>query len=363
VRIALLSPLYESVPPRCYGGTERVVWWLTEELERRGHDVTLFCSGDSRTSANQVPLVEQSLRLHGGQLLDPVATHLAAARIVRDRAHEFDIVHSNIDYLAFPSFIDCPVPHIHTMHGRLDVDGLSTMHAAYPVPLVSISDSQRAPIPDANWIDTVYHGLPTDLYRAGQGRGDFVLFLGRISPEKRPCAAIEIARKAGVKLVMAAKIDVNDRKYYREVVEPLLLDGGGVEFIGEVDDAEKIKLLGECRALLNPVLWPEPFGLVMIEAMACGAPVLGRCCGSVPEVVRHGVTGAICDDDEALVEALGDLDRFDRAACRRHVEEHFSVAAMTEGYLAVYEHMIELARMPAVTSRPAPRRRPLAGSR
>ena len=361
MRIALTSPLYESVPPRCYGGTERVVWWLTEELVQRGHDVTLFCSGDSQTSATQVPLVEQSLRLHGGELLDATSFHLAAAHTVRQRAHEFDVIHSNFDYLAFPALQGCPTPHVHTMHGRLDVAGLSEVHRAFPAPLVSISDAQRAPLPDADWVETVYHGLPTDLYRPGDGRGDFVLFLGRISPEKRPCAAIRAARAAGVPLVIAAKIDAVDRRYYREVIEPMLLDGDGVEFIGEVDDRQKIELLGQCRALLNPVLWPEPFGLVMIEAMACGAPVIGRRCGSVPEVLLDGITGAICDDDDALVPALKRLDHYDRTACRAHVEEHFSVARMADDYEAVYQHLIDRASMPAVTSRPALRRRPLAG--
>jgi glycosyltransferase involved in cell wall biosynthesis len=343
LRIAMLSPLIESVPPRGYGGTERVVWWLTEELVRRGHDVTLFASGDSRTHAHQVALVERSLRLHGAdRLVDAFALHLAAAQTVRDRADDFDVIHSHIDYAAFPALTECATPHVHTMHNRLDVDGLAEAHRAFPVPLVSISQSQRAPLPDAPWVATVHHGLPIEHYRVGRG-GDYALYLGRISPEKRPDAAIRIARAAGVRLVIAAKIDPAERRYHDEVIAPLLAAGDGVEYIGEVGDADKVALLGGARALLNPVLWPEPFGLVMIESLACGTPVLGRRCGATPEIVDDGVTGVVADDDEALVEALAHTDRFDRAACRRRVERDFTVERMTSAYESVYRTLIAAA--------------------
>jgi glycosyltransferase involved in cell wall biosynthesis len=359
VRIAMLSPLYESVPPRGYGGTERVVWWLTDELVRRGHDVTLFASGDSRTRATQVALIERALRLDGTpRLLDAFALHLAAAHTVRERAHQFDLVHSHIDYLAFPAFQGCHTPHVHTMHGRLDIDGLAAVHRAFPAPLVSISESQREPLPDAAWFATVPHGLPIEGYPVGAGDGGYAVFLGRISPEKRPDAAIAIARAAGVRLVIAAKVDPADRAYFEAVIEPLLAAGTGVEFIGEVGDREKAALLGGACALVNPVLWPEPFGLVMIEAMACGTPVLGRRCGAIPEVLVDGVTGVVADDDAALVTALGDVSRYSRAACRARVEEHFTVARMVDAYERVYQQLV--ASSPLI-SRPRSRPLPAAG--
>ena len=347
VRIALLSPLYESVPPQKYGGTERVVSWLADELVRRGHHVTLFASGDSRTRAELVPVVDRALRLgHRGLLLDSYALHLAAAARVRARAHDFDVIHSSIDYLAFPAFRDAPVPFVTTMHGRLDIAGLTEVHGAYPLPVVSISDAQRAALPDAAWVATVYHGLPIEPGPVGPGGGDYVVFLGRISPEKAPDAAIRAARRAGVRLVIAAKIDPADRAYHDEVIAPLLRAGDGVEFIGEVDDAQKVALLRDARALLFPICWPEPFGLVMIEAMACGTPVIARRSGSVPEIVDHGRTGLICDDEDQLVAALHAIDRLDRAACRRAVEQRFSVARMTSDYETLYHDLAERRRFP-----------------
>ena len=341
MRIAMMAPLYESVPPSCYGGTERVVWWLAEELLRRGHHVTLFATGDSRCSAELVPVVERALRTASkGTLIDPIALHLAAARMARARADEFDLIHSHIDFIGFPAFDRSPVPVVTTMHGRLDIEGLTEIHRSYRSPVVSISDSQRAPLPAANWVGTVYHGLPMDLYSFGEGRGDYVLFLGRISPEKAPDVAIRVARRAGIRLVIAAKVDAADRTYFETVVEPLLRDGDGVEYIGEVGDQRKIELLRDARALLFPVCWPEPFGLVMIEAMACGAPVVARRFGSVPEVVRGGRTGFICDDEDELVAALGRLDEIDRRDCRRWVEDRFSVTRMAADYEALYRRLI-----------------------
>jgi glycosyltransferase involved in cell wall biosynthesis len=236
---------------------------------------------------------------------------------------------------------------VHTMHNRLDVEGLAAAHRAFPAPLVSISASQRVPLPDAPWVATVHHGLPIERYRIGDG-GDYALYLGRISPEKRPDAAIRIARAAGVRLIMAAKVDPAERRYHDEVIAPLLASGTGVDFVGEVGDEDKIALLGGARALLNPVLWPEPFGLVMIESLACGTPVLGRRCGAVPEIVDDGVTGVVAGDDEALVEALARADRFDRRACRRRVERDFTVERMVSAYEAVFEDLIATS---AVTSR------------
>jgi glycosyltransferase involved in cell wall biosynthesis len=353
VRIAMLSPLIESVPPRGYGGTERVVWWITDELVRRGHDVTLFASGDSRTRARPVALVERSLRLHGaGRLVDAFALHLAAARTVRERADQFDVIHSHVDYAAFPALTDCPTPHVHTLHNRLDVDGLAEAHRAFPAPLVSISASQREPMPDAEWVATVHHGLPIERYPVGPG-GDYALYLGRISPEKRPDAAIQIARAAGVRLIMAAKVDPAERRYHDEVIVPLLASGTGVDFIGEVGDGDKIALLGGARALLNPVLWPEPFGLVMIEALACGTPVLGRRCGAVPEIVDDGVTGVVADHDDALIDGLARARRLDRGACRRRVERDFTVDRMVSAYEAVYEDLIATPRIPSRRRSPA----------
>jgi glycosyltransferase involved in cell wall biosynthesis len=346
LRIALISPLYESVPPALYGGTERVVSWLAEELVHQGHDVTLFASGDSQTSARLVPVIDHALRLTDeGQLRDSFALHAALAERVRARAGEFDIIHSHIDYLGFAAFRDTPTPFLTTLHGRLDIEGLEMIHAALPMPVVSISDAQRAPLPEAQWVGTVYHGLPLDDIALGSGRGDYLLYLGRLSREKRPEAAIQIARRAGMRLIIAAKVDEADQGYYDDVVAPLLRRGrNAVEFVGEVDDREKIALLRDARALLNPVLWPEPFGLVMIEALACGTPVLARRCGSVPEIIAHGHTGFICDDDDALVDVLDDLDLIDRLDCRREAEERFSAPRMTGDYLALYDRMVEQAR-------------------
>lgn len=349
LRIAQLAPLHEAVPPRQYGGTERVVHWITEELVRRGHDVTLFASGDSRTQARLVPVVPTALRPTG--VIDAVAPHFQQVGMVRDRLSEFDVVHSHIDYFPFPMHRRGDPPLVTTMHGRLDLPELAPVYRWFrQMPLVSISDAQRAPLPDVNWVATVHHGLPLDHYPMGRGSGDYFVFLGRMSSEKRPHVAIDAARRAGVRLVLAAKVDAAGQRYFDEQVAPRLRHPG-IEFVGEIDAAETARLLGEARALLFPILWPEPFGLAMIEALACGAPVITRRCGSTPEIVTHGETGYLCDDDE-LPAAIRDIDRIDRVACRRRAETHFSVARMVDGYEAVYRRLLE---RPA-----APRLRPVS---
>jgi glycosyltransferase involved in cell wall biosynthesis len=340
LRIAQVSPLYESVPPSRYGGTERVVSWLTEELVSRGHEVTLYASGDSATRARLVSVTDRAVRGDAGA--DPTLVHLNQLAQVQDRAKDFDVLHSHVDALGLVAFRQVATPVLTTLHGRLDVPSVRPLlHRLSDMALVSISDAQRRPAPRAGWLGTVYHGLPlAHGCDPGPGSGDYVVFLGRISPEKRPDAAIRIARQAGVRLVIAAKVDDVDRAYFEEVVAPLLHEPG-VDFIGEVDDAEKIALLREARALLFPILWPEPFGLAMIEAMACGTPVLTRRCGSTPEIVDDPRVGAVCDDDEALVRALARIDRFDRRACRAHVEARFSVERMADGYEELYHQLCE----------------------
>ncbi len=338
MRIAQLAPLVEAVPPGTYGGTERVVDWLCRELTARGHEVTLFASGDSKTAARIVPVAPRALRT-SGTLHDPIAWHLASVERLRGCARDFDVIHSHLDYLPLPALRGVPTPVVTTLHGRLDVSGLREIYRHFPDrPLVAISDAQRQTLPELPWAGTIHHGLPVNDYPFGPGDGDFFLFLGRISPEKRPHVAIDVARRAGVRLVLAAKVDAADRAYHEERVRPLLGEPG-IEFLGEVDHREKVELLGRCRALLFPVLWPEPFGLAMIEALACGAPVIARRCGSTPEVVRHGETGLLCDDDDALVRALTEVDRIDRLACRRDVEERFSSARMAADYEAVYRRV------------------------
>jgi glycosyltransferase involved in cell wall biosynthesis len=339
MRIAQLAPLHEAVPPRCYGGTERVVDWLCRELTARGHEVTLFASGDSRTAARLEPIVRKALRWVGHALEDPVAHHLVAIEQLRARLGEFDLVHSHLDYLPFQALRGVATPVVTTLHGRLDVGGLAGIYRCFQDrPLVSISQSQRRPMPDANWAATIHHGLPLDDYPVGSGNEDYFVFLGRISPEKRPHVAIEAARRAGVRLVIAAKVDLVDQRYFDEVVKPLLMHPR-IEFIGEIREEEKPELLGRARALLFPILWPEPFGLAMIESMACGTPVVTRRCGSTPEVVLDGKSGYLCDDDDEIGEAMSRIDRIDRSDCRHWVEDRFSVARMAGDYEALFERL------------------------
>ena len=340
MRIAHVAPLYERVPPALYGGTELVVSYLVEEQVRRGHDVTLFASGDSRTAASLVSPLPRAIRLSDG-VADPLAPHIVELSQVFDRAEEFDLIHCHVDYLAFPFSRLVSTPTLHTLHGRLDLPHLRTLLAHFDdVPLASISDAQRRPVEDLSlaWAGTVHHGLPIEEYPIGRGEGGYLAFLGRISPEKRPDLAIRAARRAGMPLRIAAKVDAADRTYFAQEIEPLLSDPL-VDFIGEIGDAEKPKFLGDAAALLFPIDWPEPFGLVVIEALACGTPVIARACGSVPELIVPGRTGFIADTVEELALAASSLDRIDRAACRREAEMRFSVERMADGYEAVYERL------------------------
>jgi glycosyltransferase involved in cell wall biosynthesis len=339
MRIAQVSPLYERVPPLTYGGTERVVSYLTEELVRLGHDVTLFASGDSITRARLRPGCENALRLDE-RCADPLARHMRMLGQVYEQAHAYDIIHCHTDYLGLPlaRFVDTPT--VLTLHGRLDIPDLAPLYADYKdIPLVSISDAQRQPLPDASWAATVHHGLPPQLYRYSAEPQDYLLFVGRISHEKRPDTAIRVAQKAGMRLRIAAKVDAVDRAYFAEVVKPLLSDPR-IEFIGEVDDRRKCELLGGARALLFPIDWPEPFGLVMIEALACGTPVIARPCGSVREVLRDGETAWICDGEDEMVEAVRRLDALDRARCRQEFEQRFTVTEMARSYLETYASIV-----------------------
>ena len=348
MKIAQIAPLCESVPPRLYGGTERVVSWLTEELVARGHEVTLFASGDSLTAANLVPVTPHALRLDPS-VRDMMPYHIVMLDHVRRRAHEFDILHFHVDLIHAPLVQELDVPTVTTLHGRQDLPDLAPFYRAFPeLPLVSISDSQRTPLPRANWAGTIYHGLPNGLLPASlDPRGDYLAFLGRISPEKRPDRAIEIAAAAGMKLKIAAKVDNADREYWNGTIAPLVARHSDiVEFVGEIGDREKAEFLGNARALLFPIDWPEPFGLVMIEAMACGTPVIAFPCGSVPEVIDHGVSGFIVDSVAEAVEAVKLVGQLPRADVRRQFETRFSAGRMAGDYLELYRRMIDRVPMP-----------------
>ncbi len=340
MKIAQVSPLYECVPPKCYGGTERVVSYLTEELINLGHEVTLFASGDSLTRAGLVPCCPKALRL-SGRCIDPISHHVAMLEQVYRRAAEFDIIHFHIDCLHFPLTRREPVPTVTTLHGRLDIPDLVPLYEEYSeVPLVSISNSQREPLPWVNWQATVYHGLPLDAFSFHEQTSDYLLFVGRISPEKRPDLAIEIARQAGMELRIAAKVDRADQEYFDEQIKPLLRQSH-VTFLGEVGGADKEALLGGAAALLFPIDWPEPFGLVMIEAMACGTPVIAFRRGSVLEIIDDGLTGFICRDVGEAVEAVGRIGRLSRRRCREMFEQRFSVTRMASDYVEVYQRLVE----------------------
>jgi glycosyltransferase involved in cell wall biosynthesis len=336
MRIAQVSPLYESVPPRLYGGTERVVHWLTEELVRMGHDVTLFASGDSRTSARLVSPCDQALRL--ANCVDPLAYHiLMLGQVFSER---FDIVHFHIDYMHFPMSMCAGISHVTTLHGRLDLPELVPVYRHFlTAPVISISDAQRKPLPWAAWQRTVYHGMPADLHTLGDGSGGYLVFLGRISPEKQPDVAIEIAKRAGRPLKIAAKVDRIDQAYFDERIKPLL-DHPLIEFLGEVGYKDKDTLLRNASALLFPIDWPEPFGIVMIEAMACGTPVIAFDRGSVPEIIEDGVSGFIVQGVEDAVLAVERLDRIDRRGVRRAFERRFTASRMAGEYLQVYEKLL-----------------------
>jgi glycosyltransferase involved in cell wall biosynthesis len=339
MRIAQVAPLFESCPPQLYGGTERVVSHLTEELVRQGHDVTLFASGDSQTRAVLEAPCKRALRLDP-RCRDPLAHHMVLVHRVACRAHLFDIIHFHIDYLHFPLFASLWAKTLTTLHGRLDLPDLPPVFREFPMmPLVSISEAQRAPVRWANWYGTVHHGLPPNLFSLGRGEGGYLASLGRICPEKRPDWAIEIARQAGLPLVIAAKVDKVDEQYFREQIQPLLNDPL-IEFIGEIDDTEKGAFLGDAAAVLFPIDWPEPFGLVQIEAMACGTPVIAFRRGAVPEITAPGITGYLVDSIDEAITAIPSALRLDRSAIRRHFEERFGVARMARDYVELYEKML-----------------------
>ncbi|HTM95820.1 MAG TPA: glycosyltransferase family 4 protein [Croceibacterium sp.] len=343
MKIAQISPLAESVPPKLYGGTERVVSWLTEELVAQGHDVTLFASGDSQTEARLIPITPQALRLDP-TVRDTLGYNIMQIEEVRRRAHEFDVLHFHIDLLHAPFVRSLGVPAVTTLHGRLDLPDLAPFYRAFPdLSLVSISDNQRLPMPPVNWAATIHHGMPLESLPPTLGEGGgYLAFLGRISPEKRPDRAIRIAARAGIPLRIAAKIDNVDRAYWDEVIAPLVAQHEGlVTFVGEIDDRKKAEFLGNARALLFPIDWPEPFGLVMIEAMACGTPVIAFRCGSVPEVIDDGRSGFIVESEDGALAALARIGTLPRAEVRRCFEERFSASRMARDYVSLYRRLID----------------------
>jgi glycosyltransferase involved in cell wall biosynthesis len=341
LKIAQVAPLCESVPPRLYGGTERVVAFLTDELDRLGHSVTLFASGDSQTRGTLVPIRPQALRLSGSSLGE-VTAHTCLVEKVAQRASDFDIVHFHIPDLHLPIARRLSTPHVTTMHGRLDMPELRPLFQEFnDAPLVSISEAQRRPLPEAWWAATIHHGLPADLLTFQPAAGSYFAFLGRISPEKRVDRAIAIAETCQCPLRIAAKIDAMDRAYFERDIAPLLASPL-VEFLGEIDEARKDAFIGGAKALLFPIDWPEPFGLVMIEALACGVPVIAFRAGSVPEVLDHGVTGFIVDSVEDAVDAARRIDTINRRTCRDAFERRFSATRMARDYVTVYERLIAL---------------------
>jgi len=340
MRIAQVSPLAESVPPRLYGGTERIVSYLTEELVRQGHKVTLFASGDSRTTAELHAVVDTALRF-APQVRDSLIFTMLQFEAVRARASEFDVIHFHTDYLHFPLLRELHLGNaLTTLHGRLDLPGYPEMFAKFPeAAAVSISNDQRRPLPNVNWIGTVPHGLPGDVCAFQPGRrDDYLAFLGRISPEKRVDRAIEIARRAGMKLRIAAKVDVADREYFVTRIEPLLAQPH-VEFVGEIGEHEKCDFLGRARALLFPIDWPEPFGLVLIEAMSCGTPTVAWRAGAVPEIINEGNNGFIVESIDDAVMAVQRCAQIDRGAVRASFEQRFTVQRMTRDYLEIYRRL------------------------
>ena len=349
MKIAQIAPLIESVPPRLYGGTERVVSYLTEALVAQGHDVTLFASADSMTDAELIPCAEKALRLNAA-VKDPIPYYMIMLDRVREMEKEFDILHFHIDQFHFPLFRHMANRTITTLHGRQDLADLKYLYEAFPeMPLVSISNAQRQPIPGCNFAATIHHGLPSTLLEPTYNpRGGYLAFLGRIAPEKGVDRAIEIARASGLPLKIAAKIDRVDREYFEEYIKPML-DQPGIEFIGEIDDIGKARFLGEASALLFPINWPEPFGLVMIEAMACGTPILAFENGSVPEVIDDGITGSIVTSIEEAPRALRKVLSLDRRKVRQRFDERFSSARMARDYVAIYEKILSKRRHPATT--------------
>jgi glycosyltransferase involved in cell wall biosynthesis len=337
MKIAQVAPLVEAVPPKLYGGTERVVAYLTDALVELGHDVTLFASGDSGTQAKLVPIWPRALRLDP-DVRDPFAPLIMQLGMVSRHAQEFDVIHMHLDYSGFPILRLLDVPSVTTLHGRLDLPELPPLYKMYQdAAVVSISDSQREPLPEANFVETIYHGLPKQLLKVGPG-GKYLAFLGRISPEKAPDAAIRIAAKAGMPLKIAAKVDRVDQEYFKSTIEPLL-GQGDVEFIGEIGEHQKAEFLGNAAALVFPINWREPFGLVMIEAMACGTPVVAFNNGSVPEVLQNGLTGYIVNNEAEAVEALKQIHKLDRGRIRAEFDRRFTAHTMAQNYLKLYARL------------------------
>lgn len=340
MRIAQVAPLTEAIPPKLYGGTERVVSWLTEELVALGHEVTLFASGDSTTKARLEAIWPRALRLDG-KVRDPMALHMAMLEQVYQRADQFDILHFHLDYFPFSLFSRNSTPFITTLHGRLDLPEHQVVFDVFKrAPVISISDAQRGPVPNANWIDTIYHGLPADLLRPRPVKPGYLAVLGRMAPEKAVDRAIHIARRAGMPLKIAAKVDPVDRQYFEHEIRPLL-ELPGIDYIGEISDAEKSEFLSGAIGLLMPIDWPEPFGLVMIEAMACGTPTLAYPGGSVPEIVEDGLTGFIVNNEAEAVDAVRRLPSLSRPQIRARFEERFTARRMAMDYLSLYRHMAE----------------------
>jgi glycosyltransferase involved in cell wall biosynthesis len=344
MRIAQVAPLIEAVPPKWYGGTERVISWLIDGLLELGHDVTLFASGDSITEAKLETVWPKALRLDGN-VRDQNALHMLMLEKVRRQAGDFDCLHFHLDYYPFSLFSRQPTPFVTTLHGRLDFPEHKLVFSEFAsVPLVSISDVQRRPIPNAGWVRTIHHGMPARLLEPRAATPSYFAFLGRMSPEKAPDRAIAIARRCGVPLKIAAKVDKLDQEYFEAVVRPVL-NTADVEFIGEIGDAEKSDFLSNALALLSPVVWPEPFGLVIIEAMACGTPVIAFRQGAIPELVEDGLNGFIVDDEDGAVAAAARLPELSRAAVRRRFEQRFTARRMASDYVSVYRSLIE-ARQP-----------------
>lgn len=357
MKIAQVTPLYEAVPPRLYGGTERVVAHLTDALVELGHDVTLFASADAETRARLIPVRDQAIRLDPEPLKSDLAAHMSMLAEVLERADDFDVIHFHTDMVHFPFFRDLADKTVTTLHGRLDLKDLPNVYAHWPeFGLVSISDDQRRPLPAASWKATVHHGMPGELYRFSPRSEGYLAFLGRISPEKRPDRAIEIATRLGKPLKMAAKVDAADKTYWDSAIRPLVEHNPLIEFVGEIGDDRKSAFLGGAEALLFPIDWPEPFGLVMIEAMACGTPVVAFRCGSTPEIIEDGATGFLVDTMDQAIAAARQAGRLDREAIRARFDLRFSATAMARRYLDVYgdllarrpfaAHMLDIGRTP-----------------
>ena len=342
MKIAQITPLYEAVPPKLYGGTERVVAWLSDALVDAGHEVTLFASADAETKAALVPVRDQAIRLDPAELKSDLAAHMTMLQEVRARMSEFDVLHFHVDMIHFPFFEECAERTLTTLHGRLDLKDLPGVYRRWrQFPLASISMDQRKPLRNANWLGCVHHGMPDSLCRFTEHpQGDYLAFLGRISPEKRVDRAIAIARRVGLPLKVAAKVDTADKAYFEREIEPLLAHAN-VEFVGEINDAQKPAFLGNARALLFPIDWPEPFGLVMIEAMACGTPVVAWNCGSVPEVIDEHITGRIVDNEDDAVAATREVIGYDRRAVRATFDRRFTARAMADRYVQLYDRLAQ----------------------